>query len=212
MKDKSVALIDESNPRYIILILKQLLFLFMTTTSIRSATHAYQLFSKMRIFKPRLATILFYFMRDQAATPQVILQDMDFVSEAQFYRIIRELRNAGMISAHQRVKSSKKGGRRSLVYAIEGATQDDVIEAIRKEETRTNPLLQTSRRIYQIVMDDFITPRGLKDFHYNQVLAVAKQLKMSGFYRVDITNEVCKLLQHQGINVTYPPEGSYKST
>ena len=208
MRDE-VALIDENNPQYIILILKQLLFLFMTATSIGSISRTRELFSKMRIFKPNLATILFYFMRDQAATPQVALQDMDFISEAQFYRIIRELRNAGMIFAHQRVKSSKKGGRRSLVYAIEGATQDDVIEAIRKEEARTNPLLQTSRRIYQIVMDDFITPRGLKDFHYNQVLAVAKQLKMSGFYRVDITREVCRLLQQEGIRVTYPARGDY---
>jgi hypothetical protein len=209
MKDEEVALIDENNSQYIILILKQLLFLFMTATPIRSATHAYQLFSKMRIFKPRLATILFYFMRDQAATPQVVLQDLDFISEAQFYRIVRELKTAGMIVPHQRVRSSKKGGRRSLVYAIEGATQEDVINAIRKEEERSNPLLQTSRRIYQIVMDDFITPRGLKDFHYNQVLAVAKQLKMSGFYRVDVTKQVCKLLQHQGIKVTYPARGDF---
>ena len=136
MRDE-VALIDESNPQYIILILKQLLFLFMRATSIGSISHTRELFSKMRIFKPNLATVLFYFMRDQAATPQVVLQDMDFISEAQFYRIMRELRTAGLIIPHQRVKSSKKGGRRSLVYAIAGTTQDDVISAIRKEEERT---------------------------------------------------------------------------
>lgn len=209
MSDESVVLIDENNPRYIILILKQLLSLFMTVTSIGSLTQAHQLFSQMRIFKPKLATVLFYFMREQAATGQVALQDINFISEAQFYRIIRELKYAGLIFPHQRVRASRKGGPRSLVYAIHGATQDDVINAIRKEEERSNPLLQTSHRVYQIIMEDFIEPRGLKDFHYNQVLAVTKDFNMSGFYKVDISKEVCKMLIRHGIRMTYPAQGAY---
>jgi len=209
IKEESVNVIDENNPVYIILILKQLLSLFMTITDIGSIGKAYELFSKMRIFKPKLTTVLFYFMRAKAATCKVALQDINFISEAQFYRMTRELRKSGLIEFHHKARSSRKGGPRSSVYAMPGATQDDVLNAIRKEHERFNPMYKTSARVLQVIMDDFIEPQGLKEFHFNQVRAVAKNFETDGFYIVDITKQVCKMLIERGVKMSYPAQGPY---
>lgn len=119
--------VDEDNPVYDIIQAFKLLFKQRESDSTRT------ILSKLRsIFASEAISEVFtYFCHHGAATAWTLRNELE-MSEATAYRALKQLRSLGFIVPAIKVSKLKrsKGGPRPTVWALEGASPDEVAEAL----------------------------------------------------------------------------------
>jgi len=149
-----------------------------------------------------LRSVLFYFM-DYGAATSLILQQRLELNESKVYRYIGKLKNLDVIELAVRMprEGRSKGGPRAIVFKVPDADIVQVNDAITLHRKLLSPKYRVAEELAQIILDEYIEPRGLKEITKREILVFVKERKVL-FVAGDIAELMARYLQHQrGIKV-----------
>jgi len=149
-----------------------------------------------------LRDILFYFM-DYGAATSLILQQRLKLNGSKVYRRIKRLKSLGLIELAIRMprESSSKGGPRAIVFKVLDADIVQVNDAIALHRKLLSPKYRVAEELAQILLEEYIEPRGLKEITKREIFVFVKERKVL-FVAGDIAELMAQYLQHQrGIKV-----------
>jgi len=109
-----------------------------------------------------LRSILYYFL-DYGAATSLILQQKLKVDDSKVYRYITKLKNLDIIEPAARMPSEmrSKGGPRATIYKVPDADIGQVNDAINLHRKLLSPKYSVAEELAQILLDEYIEPRGL---------------------------------------------------
>lgn len=149
-----------------------------------------------------LRKILYYFL-DYGAATSLILQQRLKLDDSKVYRYIGKLKNLDIIEPAVRMPSERRsrGGPRAIVYKVPDADIVQVNDAIKLHRKLLSPKYRVAEELAQILLDEYIEPRGLKEITKREILVWVKERKVL-FVAGDIAELMARYLQHQrGIRV-----------
>ena len=149
-----------------------------------------------------LRIVLCYFM-DYGAATALILQQRLKLNESKVYRYIRKLKNLDIIEPAVRIPSQLRstGGPRATVYRVPDADIIQVNDAIALHRKLLNPKYRVAEELAQILLDEYLEPKGLNEITKREILVFVKERKVL-FVAGDIAELMARYLQHQrGIKV-----------
>jgi len=149
-----------------------------------------------------LRKILYYFL-DYGAATSTILQQRLKLDDSKVYRYLGKLKNLDIIEPAIRMPSERrsKGGPRATVYKVPDADIVQVNDAIALHRKLLSPKYRVAEELSQILLDEYIEPRGLKEITKREILVFVKERKVL-FVAGDIAELMARYLQHQrGIKV-----------
>ena len=149
-----------------------------------------------------LRNILFHFM-DYGAATSLILQQRLKLSASKVYRYIGKLKNLDVIEPAVRMprERSSRGGPRAIVFKVPDADIVQVTDAISLHRKLLNPKYRVAEELAQILLDEYIEPKGLKEITKREILVFVKKRHVL-FVAGDIAELMAQYLQHQrGIKV-----------
>lgn len=125
------------------------------------------------------------------------------LDDSKVYRYIVKLKNLNIIEPAVRMpkERSSKGGPRATVYKVPDADIVHVNDAIALHRKLLSPKYRVAEELAQILLDEYIEPRGLKEITKREILVFVKERKVL-FVAGDIAELMAQYLQHQrGIRV-----------
>jgi len=149
-----------------------------------------------------LRKILYYFL-DYGAATSTILQQRLKLDDSKVYRYLGKLKNLDVIEPAIRMPSERrsKGGPRAVVFKVPDADIVQVNDAITLHRKLLSPKYRVAEELAQILLDEYIEPRGLKEITKREILVFVKERKVL-FVAGDIAELMARYLQHQrGIKV-----------
>ncbi len=149
-----------------------------------------------------LRNILFYFMDYGAATSLILQQRLKLSASKVYYRI-KQLKDLGLIEPAVRMPRERysKGGPRATVFKVPDADIDQVNAAINLHRKLLSPKYRVAEELAQILLDEYIEPKGLKEITKREILVFVKKRHVL-FVTGDIAELMARYLQNQrGIKV-----------
>lgn len=149
-----------------------------------------------------LRNILYYFL-DYGAATSLILQQRLKLNASKVYRRITILKDLDIIEPAVRMPSERrsKGGPRATVYKVPDADIVQVNDAINLHRKLLSPKYRVAEELAQVLLEEYIEPRGLKEITKREILVFVKERKVL-FVSGDIAELMARYLQHQrGIKV-----------
>jgi len=149
-----------------------------------------------------LRSVVYYFM-DYGAATSLILQQRLKLNESKVYRYIGKLKNLDIIEPAVRIPSQLRstGGPRATIYKVPDADIIQINDAITLHRKILNPKYRLAEELAQILLDEYIEPRGLTEITKREILVFVKERKVL-FVAGDIAELMARYLQHQrGIKV-----------
>ncbi len=98
-----------------------------------------------------------------------------------------------------KVKHSK-GGPRPTVWALEGATTEEVARALRLHYQMLSPKFLVAEKAAQTILDEYITKRNVDEISYREIVIQVKELRIP-FRTPDIADLAATYLNEKGIKV-----------
>ena len=194
---------DESNPVYDIIYAFKLLLLNRGSNSTNSIIYARTILSKIRgiLGSDSTAEIFAYLCLHGASTAWVIQCQLD-IPESTTYRALKQLRSLGFIVPALRVSKvrNSKGGPRPTIWALDGASTDEVASALKLHYRMLSPKYRIAEEVAQSILDDYITPRRATEITYREIIIQVKELKIP-FRAPDIADLAASYLHEKGIKV-----------
>jgi len=193
---------DEGNPVYDIIYAFKLLFNKRESDSLDSTNYARAVLSKLRsIFgSEATAEVFTYFCLHGSSTAWVIQCQLE-MSEATAYRAIKQLRSLGVIVPALKVSKAKsRGGPRPTVWALEGASPDEVAEALRLHYRMLSPKYRIAETVAQTILDEYRKKGKPREVTYREIVIHVKELKIP-FMGPDIADLAAQYLHENGIKV-----------
>jgi len=116
-----------------------------------------------RIFSSDSVAKVFLYLCLHGAATAWILQVKLNLAEATAYRALKQLRTLNIIKPAVRVpkKTDSKGGPRPTVWAIEGATTEEISEALKLHIKMTSPKYRIAEEVAQTILDNYLSKRDL---------------------------------------------------
>lgn len=154
------------------------------------------------IFSNRSNSQVFaYLCLNGAATAWVLQNDLD-MPEATVYRVLKILRSNKVVVPAIRVSKTKtaKGGPRPTVWALEGASKDEISKAVRLHYRMMSPKYRVAEEVAQTILDEYITPRQVFEITYREIVIKVKELSIP-FSTPDIADLTARYLHEKGIKV-----------
>ena len=149
-----------------------------------------------------LRSILYYFLDYGAATSLILKQKLK-VDDSKVYRYIGKLKNLDIIEPAARMPSviRSRGGPRATVYRVPDADIGQVNDAINLHRRLLSPKYRVAEELAQILLDEYVEPRGLKEITKREILVFVKDRRVL-FVAGDIAELMARYLRHQrGIKV-----------
>ena len=149
-----------------------------------------------------LRNTLYYFL-DYGAATSLILQQKLRIDDSKVYRYITKLKNLDIIEPAIRMPSEmrSKGGPRATVYKVPDADIVQVNDAITLHRKLLSPKYRVAEELAQILLDEYIEPRGVKEITKREILIFVKDRRVL-FVAGDIAELMARYLQHErGIKV-----------
>lgn len=194
---------DESNPVYSIVYAFKLLLKKHESNSLDSVTYARTIVSKVRSIFSNDATaeVFAYFCLHGAATALVLQCQLD-MTEPTTYRALKHLRSLKIIVPALKITKTRKtkGGPRPTIWAIEGASPEEVAEALRLHYRILSPKYRVAEEVAQTIIDEYITPRQATEITYREIIIHIKELKIP-FMTSDVADLAASYLHEKGIKV-----------
>ena len=98
-----------------------------------------------------------------------------------------------------KIKSSK-GGPRPTVWAIQGASKEEISTAVRLHYKMMSPKYRVAEEVAQTILDEYITSRNVWEISYREIVIVVKELKIP--FRVpDVADLAASYLHEKGVKV-----------
>ena len=153
----------------------------------------YSLESRYRVF--------LHLCREKAGTYRMIHSDLPDLSKPTIYRTLEDLTALGVVEMVRRIPGIGTRGRMPRVYKILGAEAEDVMEVCRKHQLLGTPGYREALRIKQLILDEFLEPKGKKEITKIQIIQICKDRCSKVFNYVDIADIVARELNAEGIRV-----------
>ena len=148
-----------------------------------------------------LRKILYYFL-DYGAATSLILQQRLKLNASKVYRRIIILKDLDIIEPAVRIPSKlrSKGGPRATIYKVPDADIAQINDAINLHRKLLSPKYRIAEELAQILLEEYIEPKGLKEITKREILVFLKEKKLRE--RGDVAELMARYLQHQrGIKV-----------
>jgi len=158
-------------------------------------------FSEKIFSASAVAETFLYFCLHGAATSW-ILQSRLNLPEATAYRALKRLRALGIIVPALKVSKMRnsKGGPRPTVWALEGASTEEISRALRLHIRTLNPKYRIAEEAAQTILDEYMSRRNLQEISYREILIHMKELRVP-FNKPDIAELAAQYLHERGIKV-----------
>lgn len=148
-----------------------------------------------------MAEVFLYFCLHGAGTG-LILQSENNLSEATTYRILKRLYNMGLIYPALKITNlrNSKGGPRPIVWAIHGASNEEIANAVRLHMKKLNPKYLIAERLAQTILDEYLNKRQTNEITYREILVHIKELRLP-YRSPDIAELTAEYLLENGMKV-----------
>jgi len=154
------------------------------------------------IFKNRSNAEVFYYFSYFGAATAWVLQNELSMPEATVYRVLKLFRVKGYI--HPAIKLSKiknsKGGPRPIVWALNGASKDEISRAILLHHRILSPKYRVAEEVAQTILEDYMKKRKVEEVSYREILIVVREMRIP-FKTPDIADLAAQYLHERGIKV-----------
>ncbi|MBA7651199.1 hypothetical protein ES703_59016 [subsurface metagenome] len=139
--------------------------------------------------------VYYYFLDHIAGTGALIMQETG-LSEQGAYSHMKWLYQNEFIMRHGKLKSVKKGGPKPFLYALPGATSEQIARARIKIDKNYRQAYTHVLELTQIIFEDVVDAQ----IQYSKIVSVAKR-RNKGFDFVGIADQVARELHGKGIKV-----------
>ena len=201
---------NESNPVYYITKQIRLITLIKSTNPNSSPPASPELLSVSEndlkdvgriLASDSLRRVAWYFLDYGAATAYILQFRVD-VPEASAFRHIKSLQKMGMLvpALKSRHPVDTRGGPRPTVWMVPDAEFDQINEAQKLHKRLLSPKYIAGDRLGQLILEDFLEPRKLKEITGREVWSFAREHKIRGELD-DIVFFAMNYLGDQGIKV-----------
>jgi hypothetical protein len=118
------------------------------------------------------------------------------------YRALKHLGSLKIIVPALKITKNRKskGGPRPTIWAIEGASPEEVTEALRLHYRMLSPKYRVAEEVAQTIIDEYITPRQANEITYREIIIHVKELKIP-FMASDVADLAASYLHEKGIKV-----------
>ncbi len=141
--------------------------------------------------------ILVHLLVERASCSSLLKVDLG-LSHASVHRELGVLVGLGLV---QRVVPHRSGRRRPYaVYAVKGYSAEDIVRVVERVSRMRTPAYSRVRLISQLILDEYLEPRGLREITYREVVAETRT-QCRGFNSGDIARLVAAELVAEGIKV-----------
>ena len=158
-------------------------------------------FTEKVFSSPAVAEVFLYFCLHGASTAWVLQNELT-LPEATAYRALKRLRSMGIVVPALKVSKvkSSKGGPRPTVWALEGASNEEIAKVLRRHFQLLSPKFQVAETVAQTILDEYITKRKVNEISYREIVIQVKELKVP-FRTPDIADLAATYLHERGIKV-----------
>jgi predicted transcriptional regulator len=158
-------------------------------------------FTEKVFSSPAVAEVFLYFCLHGASTAWVLQNELS-LPEATSYRALKRLRSMGIVVPALKVSKvkSSKGGPRPTVWALEGASNEEVAKVLRLHFQLLSPKFQVAETVAQTILDEYITKRKVDEISYKEIVVQVKALRVP-FRTPDIADLAATYLNERGIKV-----------
>jgi len=166
-------------------------------------TNFEQLFSLFkRIFAADAVAKVFLYMCLYGAATAWILQVKLNLAEPTAYRSLKQLRTLNIVKPAIKLpkKFNSKGGPRPTVWSIEGATTEEISEAMRLHVKMLSPKYRVAEEVAQTILDDYLSKKASTEITYREIVIQIKHLKLP-FSTPDIADLAAQYLHEKGIRI-----------
>ena len=127
---------------------------------------------------------------------------------ASVYRELTFLVELGLV---ERVIPRRDGaGRPYSIFAVRGYRSEDVVEALHRAAAGRAPVYSQVRKVSQLILEDYLEPRGLKEISWKEVLEETRAY-CKGFYNGDVARLLARELSQAGIKIWWCARASRSS-
>lgn len=155
-----------------------------------------------KIFSSQSTAEVFLYFCLHGASTGLILQLENNLSEATTYRVIKRLYNMGLIYPALKISNirNSKGGPKPIVWAIHGASNEEIANAVRLHMKKLNPKYLIAEKLAQTILDEYLNKRQINEITYREILIHIKELRLP--YRTpDIAEITAEYLLENGMKV-----------
>lgn len=139
--------------------------------------------------------VYYYFLENIVATAPLI-QTESHQSEQAIYRNVNWLNTHGFIKSHGKIKGTKKGGPKPVLYALPGATSEHIARARVKIDKSYRQSYTLVLDLTQLLFEDVVDAQ----IQYSKIISVAKK-RCKGFDLIGISDQVARELREKGIKI-----------
>ena len=194
---------NESNFRKYVEVYRRLLLLNEENNLASTLKNIQELlsFSEKIFSSSAIAEAFLYFCLHGASTAWVLQNELN-MPEATAYRALKRLRCLGIVVPALKVSKvrNSKGGPRPTVWALEGASTEEVARALRLHYRMLSPKFRVAEGVAQSIMDEYIAKRNVYEISYKEIVIQVKEMKIP-FRTPDIANLAADYLHDKGIKV-----------
>ena len=158
-------------------------------------------FSEKIFSSSAIAEAFLYFCLHGASTAWVLQNELN-MPEATAYRALKRLRSLGVVVPALKVSKLKnsKGGPRPTVWALEGASTEEIAGALRLHYKMLSPKFRVAEEVAQTIIDEYLSVRNVEEISYREIVIKVKELRIP-FRTPDIANLAANYLHEMGIKV-----------
>lgn len=155
-----------------------------------------------KIFSSRSSAEAFLYFCLHGAGTGLILQSETNLSEATTYRILKRLYNMGLIYPALKISNvrNSKGGPKPILWAIQGATNEEIANAVKLHLKKLNPKYLIAERLAQTILDKYLNKRKINEITYREILIQIKELRLP-YRSPDIAELTAEYLLENGMKV-----------
>ncbi len=158
-------------------------------------------FTEKVFSSPAVAEVFLYFCLHGASTAWVLQNELT-LPEATAYRALKRLRSMGIVVPALKVSKvkSSKGGPRPTVWALEGASNEEIAKVLRLHFQFLSPKFQVAETVAQTILDEYIIKRKVDEISYREIVIQVKAQRVP-FRTPDIADLAATYLNERGIKV-----------
>src|SRR3972149_12159050 len=158
-------------------------------------------FSENIFTSSAVAEAFLYFCLHGAATGWILQTELN-MPEATVYRTIKRLRALSVIEPAIKVSKirNSKGGPRPTVWALHGASADEISEALSLHFKKLSPKYRIAEEVAQTILDKYMVRKKSNEISYREIVIHIKELNIP-FKTPDIADLAAEYLSGNGIKV-----------
>jgi len=158
-------------------------------------------FSEKIFSSSSVAETFLYFCLHGAATAWTLQMELN-IPEATIYRALKRLRSLNIITPAIKVSKIRgsKGGPRPTVWALKGASTEEISNALRLHFKMLSPKYRIAEEVAQTILDEYMKRYNIQEISYKEILIQIKELRMP-FKTPDVAELTVQYLHDKGIKV-----------